>query len=473
METSMVIKVNRILTLILRGAVIVLLLEWLTYPFLNDGYTTFMESSVIDKVLIVLGILVMIVSAIWMQFDRLKGGILGVTTVFTFGTFHILDLVIFSHNLITDFYLIASLTLIFFHFFEQIVIGKEIELQVMKKKFQHLERSFEITKAMMGVTPKMLLDDDIDKHLQNILEIAVELVPNAQSGSILIHKDDEDMQFRAAVGYDLNLLKEVELRYTDTYQYRLGTLLEPTVIQDIKTFNEANPERNVAQEFADKDTIMAASVLTCAIQFDDKIYGFINLDNLTNPEAFDEQDKLLIKHLASQIEIALNNHHLVEEIYKLSQYDSLTGAYSREHYDKAIQSLMNQHDASLCLAVVDVNDLKKVNDSFGHSSGDQYLIHFVQTVKRNLMSKDSFYRTGGDEFVIMMPDIKLPEGIKRLDKIHEDVKNSPFFIDGQAVPIEFGSGVAHYTDDHEDLQMVIRIADKRMYQDKRERKYLP
>ncbi len=473
METSMVIKINRILSLILRGAVIVLLLAWLTYPLLNDGYSNYIASSSSEKILIIMGILAMIGSAIWMQFDRLRGGILGVTTVFAFGAFHILDYVIFSHNLITDFYLIVSLTLIFCHFFEQIVIGKEIELQVIKKKFQHLERSYEITKAMMGVTPQMLLDDDIDKLLQNILEIAVKLVPNAESGSILIHKDDEFMEFRAAVGYDLNLLKEVNLRYTDTYQYRLGTLLEPTVIRDIKTFNEANPERNVAKEFADKDTAMAASVLTCAIQFDDKIYGFINLDNLTNTEAFDEQDKLLIKHLASQIEIALNNHLLVEEIYKLSQYDSLTGAYSREHYDKAIQSLMNHHDASICLAILDVNDLKKVNDSFGHSSGDQYLIHFVQIVKRNLASKDTFYRTGGDEFVILMPESKLQDGIKRLDKIHEDVKNSPFYIDGQPVPIEFGSGVAHYKDDHEDLQMVIRIADKRMYQDKRERKYLP
>lgn len=473
MEVSTVIKVNRILSLVLRASIIVLLLAWMTLPLLNDGFTKFTESSPSEKILIIMGIVAMVGSAIWMQFDRLKGGILGVTTVFAFGAFRILDFVIFSHNLITDFYLIVSLTLVFCHFFEQIVIGKEIELQVFKKKFQHLERSYEITKAMMGVTPKMLLDDDIDTLLQDILEIAVDLVPNAESGSILIHKDEEYMEFRAAVGYDLNLLKEVNLRYKDTYQYRLGTLLEPTVIRDIKTFNEANPERNIAKEFEDKDTAMAASVLTCAIQFDDKIYGFINLDNLTNIEAFDDQDKLLIKHLASQIEIALNNHHLVEEIYKLSQYDSLTGAYSREHYDKTIQSLMNHHDASLCLAILDVNDLKKVNDTFGHSSGDQYLVHFVQLIKRHLTTKDSLYRTGGDEFVIIMPGGKLQDGIKRLDKIHEDVKISPFFIDGQSIPIEFGSGVAHYKDDHEDLQMVIRIADKRMYLDKRERKYLP
>ncbi|RJX24430.1 MAG: sensor domain-containing diguanylate cyclase [Acholeplasma sp.] len=473
METSYVIKVNRMLSLILRSAVIVLLLAWLTIPLLTDGYSEFLESTLYEKVLIVAGIIIMIIATIWMQFDRLRGGLLGVVIVFAFGAFHIVDIVIFSHNIITDFYLIASLTLIFCHYFEQIVIRKEIELSVLKKKFQHLERSYEITQAMMGVTPKMLLDDDIDKLLQDILEIAIDLVPKAESGSILIHKDDEFMEFRAAVGYDLDMLREVNLRYQDTYQYRIGTLLEPTVIRDIKTFNEANPERDVAREFAEKETEMAASVLTCAIQFDDKIYGFINLDNMNNKDAFDEQDKLLIKHLASQIEIALNNHHLVEEIHKLSQFDSLTGAYSREHYDKTIQSLVKHNHTALCLAILDVNDLKKVNDTYGHSAGDQYIVHFVQIIKRNLLSKDSVYRTGGDEFVILMPDLKLQEGIKRLEKIHDDVKVTPFVIDGQNVPIEFGSGVAHYKDDHEDLQMVIRLADKRMYQDKKERKYLP
>lgn len=473
MQISTVIKINRVASLALRLTVLVLFFVWLSIPLMSDGLTAFIQSSSSEKVLIVLAISVMFIATLWMQFNRLRGGILGITIVLAFGLFNVLDYPSFSPHLITDMYLIAALTLVFCHFFEVTIISKDIELQVMKKKFQHLERSYEITKAMMGVTPQMLLDDDIDKLLQNILEIAVKLVPNAESGSILIHKDSEYMSFKAAVGYDIQLLKQVNLRYHDTYQYRLGTLFEPTVIRDIKTFNQANPERDLAKEFEENDTQMAASVLTCAITLEDQIYGFINLDNMSNVEAFDDQDKLLIKHLASQIEIALNNHHLVEEIYKLSQYDSLTGVYSREYYDKTIQALTKEQNQPLCLAILDVNDLKKVNDNYGHYTGDQYIVHFVQILKRHLLSKDSMYRTGGDEFVIIMPEMKLQEGLKRLDQIHEEVKRAPFIIDGQEIPIEFGSGVAHYKDDHEDLQMVIRLADKRMYQDKRERKYLP
>jgi diguanylate cyclase (GGDEF)-like protein len=250
----------------------------------------------------------------------------------------------------------------------------------------------------------------------------------------------------------------------------LQQFYEPTVISDLKTFNEANPSRNVAQEFAEKKTELAASVLTCGVMFQNKIYGFINLDNMDNEDAFDDQDKLLIKHLASQIEIALNNRFLVEKIYQLSQYDSLTGVYSREYYDKMMQSYVKDEQVSFSYAMLDVNDLKKINDTYGHFVGDQYIVHFVHMVQANLTQNDHIYRTGGDEFAIIMIGVKLQDGLKKMEKIRDYITEHPFMIDDTSVPITFGCGVAHYQDDHEDLQMVVRMADKRMYEDKKAHK---
>jgi diguanylate cyclase (GGDEF)-like protein len=359
---------------------------------------------------------------------------------------------------------------IMIHLFNEIIMQIELEISMIKKEYDHLERSHEITKAMMEVTPKMLLDDNVDRLLQNILEIAVELVPNSESGSILVKNEDDIMEFHAAVGYDLSILKDIHLRFEDTYQYRLQQFYEPTVISDLKTFNEANPSRNVAQEFADKKTELAASVLTCGVMFQNEIYGFINLDNMDNQDAFDDQDKLLIKHLASQIEIALNNRFLVEKIYQLSQYDSLTGVYSREYYDKMMQSYVKDEQVSFSYAMLDVNDLKKINDTYGHFVGDQYIVHFVHMVQTNLTQTDHIYRTGGDEFAIIMIGVKLQDGLKKMEKIRDYITGHPFMIDDTSVPITFGCGVAHYQDDHEDLQMVIRMADKRMYEDKKAHK---
>src|SRR5690606_11849463 len=113
-------------------------------------------------------------------------------------------------------------------------------------------------------------------------------------------------------------LKKIDLYFEDMYQYKLGVLNEPAVIRDIKTFNEKNLKAETTDAMNENEVLTAKAVLTCSFILHDTIYGFINLDNLEDFEAFNDQDKLYIKHLASQIEIALNNHLLVEEIYTLS-----------------------------------------------------------------------------------------------------------------------------------------------------------
>lgn len=470
MKIENVIKLNKQIIQGIRISILVLFVLMVLIPILNGSFNQLSQSSAIEKILIITTLIMLFFATVWVQFDLLKGSLLGLFVLLSFDVFHLLDYETIFPNLITHLYMIATVAAISVYFFNKIISEKENDLRALTNNYEHLERSHAITKAMMGVTPTMLLDDDLNKLLQNILEIAVDLVPNSESGSILVKKDDGYMEFLAAVGYDLSLLKEINLRFEDTYQYRLQTFFEPTVISDIRTFNEANPNRNVNKEFTDRETKIAASVLTCGIMFEDEIYGFINLDNMKNQDAFDEQDKLLIKHLASQIEIALNNHHLVEKIYRLSQYDSLTGVYSREYYDKMIQSYTDNSNVTFSFAMLDLNDLKKINDTYGHFVGDQYIVHFINTIQKCLTSKDSIYRTGGDEFVIIMLDTKLHEGLKSIETIRKHLNNSPFVIDEEHIIIDFGSGVAHYKDDHEDIQSVIRLADRRMYQDKKERK---
>ncbi|MDY0294890.1 MAG: sensor domain-containing diguanylate cyclase [Acholeplasmataceae bacterium] len=470
MKIENAIKLNKQLIQGIRISILVLFVLAVLIPIVTGSFDQLSQSSSLEKVLAITGLFILFIATVWVQFDLLKGSLLGLLVILSFDIFHILNYETLSPNLITHLYMIATVAAISFHFFSKIISDKEHDLLALTKNYEHLERSHEITKAMMGVTPHMLLNDDLNKLLQNILEIAVDLVPNSESGSIIVKKDDNHMEFLAAVGYDLSLLKQINLRFEDTYQYRLQTFFEPTVISDLKTFNEANPDRNVNQEFIDRETVIAASVLTCGIMFEDQIYGFINLDNMENQDAFDEQDKLLIKHLASQIEIALNNHHLVEKIYRLSQYDSLTGIYSRDYYDKIIESYTSDSNVTFSFAMLDLNDLKKINDTYGHFVGDQYIVHFIKTIQYCLTSKDSIYRTGGDEFAIIMLDTKLHEGLKNIETIREHVNHTPFIIDEKPIIIDFGSGVAHYKDDHEDIQMVIRLADRRMYQDKKERK---
>lgn len=366
-------------------------------------------------------------------------------------------------------FFVFGLIIFFLRYFEKAIQSERIDYQILMGRYNQLNLYSKITKSMSEITTSMLINDNLDQILQTILEKAVQIIPKAQSGSILIRNDDR-MEFKAAVGYDLASLKEIDLYFEDMYQFKLGVLYEPIVISDIKTFNKRNLKAETTKSMEDHDALTAKSVLTCSFVLNDTIYGFINLDNIEDYDAFDEQDKSYVKHFASQIEIALNNHLLVEKIYNLSKYDTLTGVYSRKHHEKTLHDIFEEAkktDKEFCIAVMDINNLKQINDTYGHNVGDELLRHFTTIIKDNIRDNDVLSRTGGDEFVLTMSNANLEKGQIILQRIRQATQKRPFVYENVEHIVGFGCGVASYPEDEKEILGIMRIADQRMYEDKK------
>ncbi|MBU1140997.1 MAG: sensor domain-containing diguanylate cyclase [Firmicutes bacterium] len=383
---------------------------------------------------------------------------------------------IVEHLGVTDiqysFLLIPAILFAMLNLFKRYNQARIEEFKMLFGEYEHLNQNYKIVQSMLEITPEMLKDDNLDSLLQLILQKAIDIIPKAQTGSILI-KNNEQMVFRAAVGYDIEMLKKVDLHFEDMFQYKLGNLYEPTVIRDIRTFNNKYLDPKKAKGLEDQDALIAKSVLTCAIIIRDEIYGFINLDNIEDFDAFQDKDKIYIKHLAHQIEMALKNQMLVEDIYKLSRYDSLTGAYVRKHFlyllkDVYEKARKNKSKFSIC--TIDINELKPINDQYGHESGDAFLIHFSKIVQNHLGDKASFSRTGGDEFVIVYSDCDQACAMEKISALREHIEGVPFILKSKTIPILFGCGIATYPEDSEYLDKLISLSDQRMYLDKKHRK---
>ena len=435
-------------------------------------YQTFDDLSLFAQFMYITMILLAILSVSLYFIDEVKGAILSIAIILIYNIPALFVQSIKDLDIRINLLFVSGAVILFLHYFEKAIQSERVDYQILLSKYNQLDLNSKITKTISDITPRMLINDDLDELLQIILEKAVELIPKAQSGSILI-RNNGDMEFHAAVGYDLGELRKIKLKFEEMYQYRLNMLYEPAVIKDIKTFNKKNLNAETNTSMNEKDMLTAKAVLTCSFILHGKIYGFINLDNLDDLDAFNEQDKIYIKHLASQIELALNNHILVDEIYTLSKTDSLTGVHSRKHYEKLIKNTYNdalEKKKVFSIAVMDVNYLKKINDTYGHMVGDEYLIHFVEIIKENLKPQDILSRTGGDEFVIIFPEQDLHQSLDRIKEIRQTFAKKPFTFEDLEHIVDFGCGIACYPVDNEDLLGLMRIADKRMYDNKRERK---
>jgi len=163
-----------------------------------------------------------------------------------------------------------------------------------------------------------------------------------------------------------------------------------------------------------------------------------------------------------------------KKLEKLAQIDSLTGCYNRRYglelVDRQIK-LSHRSKSPLLLAFLDVDNLKGINDIFGHEEGDKVLKVVVKLLKSTLREIDIICRMGGDEFLLIFPDSSLKDASlikERIKKNLTRLNHSP----KKPCKIDLSIGLSGYNPDIPlPIDELIRIADKKMYEDKKNRKH--
>jgi diguanylate cyclase (GGDEF)-like protein len=155
--------------------------------------------------------------------------------------------------------------------------------------------------------------------------------------------------------------------------------------------------------------------------------------------------------------------------YSAGLYDHLTGALSRQAFDVRLQEEMERarlYQYNLSLVFIDIDDFKKVNDTYGHVRGDEVLIAFVERIKANLRTTDLLFRFGGDEFVLLLQGVDRSRGPSLVQHLLDDVKAMQIPGD-PPLRIAFSAGLAYFLEDGDTAEMLLETADQRAYHAKR------
>lgn len=167
-------------------------------------------------------------------------------------------------------------------------------------------------------------------------------------------------------------------------------------------------------------------------------------------------------------EIARLQHEL-DQTSELVRHDQLTGALNRKGLDEAFQreaARSRRRNTPLCLALLDVDNFKRLNDTLGHQAGDAALVHLAQVIRETLRVQDTVARYGGEEFLILLPDTGLPEAHVALTRLQRELTRRIFLHKSEKVLITFSAGVTLVGVQDEREQAIAR-ADTAMYEAKR------
>ncbi len=360
-------------------------------------------------------------------------------------------------------------------------------MEEIVKTVQNLEPFLKRTKK--SITYEITLHfSDILKRILNLMQI---FVPS-EAGSILLDDPIKKLEnplknkltFVCAYGSNSEKLlgKKLSLKKgIASYVYKTE---KPYLSNSPEKDPSFDPSWDIISNFKTK------SILAVPIKIEKSIIGVIELLNKKNKKGFNKKDLKVVQHLADYTGLAIHSFLDAKRVSEFAITDELSTLYNdRYFHKKLIEYIKEAREKSeeLSLIFIDLDNFKSVNDKYGHLAGSQALRE-VGILLRATVNLDGsiLARYGGDEFVLLLPGIGYEKAKKISEKIKEAIKNHTFLSKslGFLIPIlnlkgiiGASFGIASLKEDikkelpiEEQKDLLIRLADMRMYKVKKVKK---
>lgn len=161
----------------------------------------------------------------------------------------------------------------------------------------------------------------------------------------------------------------------------------------------------------------------------------------------------------------------IEQLAHESKTDAMTGAYNKVAAKEMIDTYIENHsDGAHMLLLIDVDDFKKVNDTYGHQCGDEVLINVIENLRKTYVASEIIGRVGGDEFIVFIGEVKDKEqSVKKAQELKE-LLHRPYKSGEQIVPVSASVGVATYPEGGASYEELLYHADNALYEVKATKK---
>lgn len=353
--------------------------------------------------------------------------------------------------------------------FSGIIILLIISLILYKKysyvKFMY-DRTSDINNTMIRVSEELRNYKNLDDLYVQLLNDTIKLIRNAENGSVLIYnKNTGLLEYKAAVGYDMNELRKITFKKEELYLYIKNKLMAPEIIKNPRLFDKKYIDKESYENLRDNMALEMKACLSAPLYVNGRFYGIVNVDNTTDENAFDKNDIKFIQYICRQLEVAIANAILMNKYVEALRIDKLTKIYNRRYFDEIIEKEIENAEKGCqnqYLVMLDMDNFKRINDTYGHRVGDEMLIYFATVLKNNIGPLDIVARYAGDEFVMVLHGGTMNDAESIIANIREYLNNNKL----KNISIEFSAGIYKF-EKGMSYDKILTCADNNMYAEKR------
>ncbi len=318
------------------------------------------------------------------------------------------------------------------------------------------DRLFELT-ILNYIVSTVFENKDFKNSIKSLLKIISDIL-DANVYSLTICASEEIFIF---INSDFSLSPT----YLEGFSVKIIDVLEETTGKDMSEVN-FNIEyfSNVGEDITEFNE---DNLLFEFKRVSDEIIIALSFDRSSE---FNREEKNLISKFAKHISIVAAHAYLHQKIKNLSIKDGLTKLYNKRHFLEILEREVNRsirYNSIFSLIFIDIDNFKKVNDTYGHLFGDMVLKKISDVIVSIIRSSDVACRFGGEEFLIMMPEIDKKKACVAAERMRKKVESLDFKTSsGEIVKVTISAGIASSTDinfKESNIDELIKMADGKMY----------
>ena len=265
-----------------------------------------------------------------------------------------------------------------------------------------------------------------------------------------------------------NYMLDIAVNRKESFDFNREKLLNNPRIKDFSKKLDLNTDFILPVTDSSYSLLFTATKL---INFSNQHAGYII--SIEPPEEFlyvrnNTLGMIIISGIIMLLLYILIQYHIWVKIKfeEMAMHDKLTALYNRrmflEIFKQTLTRMKRSSEYSVTI-MADIDHFKKLNDNFGHNTGDTVLKTVAQIIKSSIRESDILCRWGGEEFVVLLPGTNLENGKKIAEKIRLNIENNDFNINAK---VTCSFGVAVFTEEETDISDIVNRADKMLYKSK-------